>query len=322
MSNLNRRDLLRWSLAAGVATLPTTAIAQPVPRTRALRIAHLTDAHVQPEHGAADGLRACFRHAQTNHKPDLIIAGGDQIMDALAKPAERVQLQFDLWNQIVKEECRTPIQYVIGNHDVWGWSDHKASGTTGTEPRYGKAWAIEAFGMPGRYYSIDKAGWHMVVLDSTQDDGGAYVAMLDDEQFAWLEADLAKVDSATPILIFSHIPILGVCPILFDEKSPTTQGKFPKPRWGVSRALMHLDARRIKELFKKHPNVKLAVSGHIHLRDRVEYLGVTYLCNPAVSAGWWRGPMQEFSNSYTIIDLFADGSFDYQVVDFGWKNQP
>ena len=87
MSNLNRRDLLRWSLAASVATLPTAAIAQPVGKNRVLRIAHLTDAHVQPEHGAADGLRACFRHAQASHKPDLIVAGGDQIMDALAKPA-------------------------------------------------------------------------------------------------------------------------------------------------------------------------------------------------------------------------------------------
>ena len=323
MSNLNRRDLLRWSLAASVATLPTAAIAQPVGKNRVLRIAHLTDAHVQPEHGAADGLRACFRHAQASHKPDLIVAGGDQIMDALAKPADRVQLQFDLWNQIVKEECTTPIHYVVGNHDVWGWADAKASGTTGTEPRYGKAWALEAWGMTKPYYSVEKAGWHMVVLDSAQfDGGGAYVAMLDEEQFAWLEADLARVDPATPIIVFSHIPILAMCPLLFDEKSPTTQGRFPKSRWGFSRALLHVDARRIKNLFRKHANVKLAASGHIHLRDRVDYLGVTYLCNSAVSAGWWRGPMQEFSHSYTIIDLFADGTFDYQVVDYGWKKPP
>lgn len=315
----NRRDLLRLSLAAGVAAIPTVAYAQPAERRRALRIAHLTDAHVQPEHRADEGLRACLRHAQTNHSPDLVVAGGDQIMDALAKPAERVQLQFDLWNRIIKEECHTPIQYVIGNHDVWGWADAAKSGTTGSEPRYGKAWAVEAWGMSNRYYSTDNAGWHIVVLDSTQNDNGAYVAMLDDEQFAWLEADLAKVDPATPIVVFSHIPILSMCPLLFDEKAPTTQGKFPKARWGVSRALLHIDARRIKDLFKKHPNVKLAASGHIHLRDRVDYLGVTYLCNPAVSAGWWRGPMQEFANAYTIIDLFSDGTFEHNVVEFGWK---
>lgn len=317
-NRVHRRDLLRLSLAAGVATLPSAAIAQEAEKKRVLRIAHLTDCHVQPENGAADGVRAALRHAQTNHSPDLIIAGGDQIMDALAKPAPRVQLQFDLWKQILKEECRTPIRHVIGNHDVWGWLDPKASVTT-DEPRYGKAWALEAFELASPYYSFDQAGWHFIVLDSTQNDNGAYVAMLDEAQFAWLEADLQKTDPATPIIVFSHIPILAVCPLLFDEKAPTTQGKFPKPRWSVSRALLHIDARRIKELFKKHPNVKLAVSGHIHLRDRVDYLGVTYLCNPAVSASWWHGPMQEFNNAYTILDLFADGSFEHQCIDFGWK---
>ena len=320
----NRRDVLRWSAAAAsVAALPAGAATTRPSASRALRIVHLTDAHVQPEHGGADGTRAAFRHAQSNFSPDLIVAGGDQIMDALAHPAERVGPLFDLWNEIVRQECHTPIVHAIGNHDIWGWADAKQSRTTGAEPRYGKAWAIESFGMAVPFYSLDKNGWHVVVLDSVQfDGGGAYVAMLDEPQFAWLEADLVAVAPTTPVVVFSHVPILAACPLLFDEKSPTTQARFPKPRWGFSRALMHVDARRIKDLFKRHPNVKLALSGHIHLRDRVDYLGVTYLCNPAVSAGWWRGPMQEFGNAYAVLDLFADGTFDHQVVDFGWTNQP
>ena len=94
--------------------------------------------------------------------------------------------------------------------------------------------------------------------------------------------------------------------------------RFPKPRWILSRALMHIDARRIKDLFRQHPNVKLCVSGHIHLNDKVEYSGVTYVSNPAVSAAWWTGPMQEFENGYGIIDLFADGTFATQTATFGW----
>ena len=323
---LNRRDILRLSLAgAAAAAIPGVALAAPAEiaatRKRALRIAHLTDSHIQPEHGGADGTRAAFQHAQTNHSPDLIIAGGDQIMDALAHDQARVTTLYQTWKDVVRQDCHTPLKYVIGNHDIWGWADSKASGTTGDEPKYGKAWALDEFGLAKPYHSFDQNGWHLIVLDSVQfDGGGSYVAMLDDEQFEWLQNDLKAVDAKTPVAVFSHIPILGACPLLFDEKAPTTQSKFPKPKWGLSRALMHVDARRIKDLFHKHPNVKLAVSGHIHLRDRVDYLGVTYLCNPAVSAGWWRGPMQEFGNSYTILDLFDDGTFDYNVVDYGWKN--
>ena len=330
--NPNRREMLRRSLGVAAGTLllgdraegevgakPSTSRSP----TRALRIAHLTDAHIQPERGAVDGTRLAFRHAQEKFAPDLIIAGGDQIMDALEHPADRVAALYELWHQVVKEECKTPIKYVIGNHDIWGWADPKRSGTTGNEPLYGKAWPLKEFGLEKPYYSWDQAGWHLIVLDSVQfDGGGSYVAMLDEDQFKWLEADLAAVDPKTPIVLFSHIPILGICPLLFDEKAPTTQAKFPKPKWGLSRALMHVDARRIKDLFSKHPNVKLCVSGHIHLTDEVEYLGVTYICNPAVSAGWWVGPMQEFGNGYTVIDLFDDATFTHQSVDYGWVARP
>ena len=82
---------------------------------------------------------------------------------------------------------------------------------------------------------------------------------------------------------------------------------------------MHIDARAIKDLFTAHPNVKLCISGHIHLVDRVEYVGVTYLCNGAVCAGWWKGRNQECAEGYGLIDLFDDGSFENRYVEFGWK---
>jgi len=53
---------------------------------------------------------------------------------------------------------------------------------------------------------------------------------------------------------------------------------------------MHVDAAKIKDLFAKHKNVKLCLSGHLHLVDRVDYNGVTYLCDGAVCGGWWKGP--------------------------------
>jgi len=85
---------------------------------------------------------------------------------------------------------------------------------------------------------------------------------------------------------------------------------------------MHVDFRRIKDLFTKYPNVKLSISGHIHLVDRVDYLGVSYFCNGAVSGGWWGGKYQEFSNGYAIVELFEDGSFTNQYIEYPWTPKP
>ena len=63
-----------------------------------------------------------------------------------------------------------------------------------------------------------------------------------------------------------------------------------------------------KNLFYQYKNVKLCLSGHIHLQDEVEYLGVKYLCNGAVSGNWWEGNYQEFPPAYAVVDLYEDGS--------------
>ncbi len=81
---------------------------------------------------------------------------------------------------------------------------------------------------------------------------------------------------------------------------------------------MHLGAARLKDLFSAYPNVKLCLSGHIHLVDRVVDNGVTYCCNGAVCGNWWKGDHKECDEGYTIIDLYSDGSFQNQYVVYNW----
>jgi 3',5'-cyclic AMP phosphodiesterase CpdA len=282
------------------------SLSQPTTH-RVLRIAHLTDIHIYPEPRAIQGLTACLRHVHAlADPPDVIFNGGDAIMDALEIDEERTRAQWDVWQQILRAECRLPIEHCLGNHDVWGW--HRAhSGTTGREPRHGKKWALEVFGLAAPYRSFDQAGWHFIVLDSTYPHGHDYLARLDAEQFAWLEADLNAVPRQTPVLVLSHIPILSAC-VFFDGDNETPS------HWVVPGAWVHLDARRLKDLFLQHPNVKLCLSGHVHLHERVDYNGVTYLCNGAVCGDWWRGPYQECAPGYGLIDLYADGSFAHQYL--------
>jgi len=66
-----RRDLLKWSgLAMGAALIPnalrpSAAFAEATAqRKRSIRLAHLTDMHIQPEKAAGEGVAACLQHVQ------------------------------------------------------------------------------------------------------------------------------------------------------------------------------------------------------------------------------------------------------------------
>ncbi|MEE2680881.1 MAG: metallophosphoesterase [Planctomycetota bacterium] len=297
----------------GAGTACAAAQAAPPSSPRVLRIAHFCDVHLQPEKRAPDGLARALSDAQERFSPDLVLNGGDQVMDVMGADRARSARLFDLWQSVMKQECSVPLVNVIGNHDVFGWNTEK-SGASPDDPGYGKRWAMDVFGLVAPYYVLDRGGWRIVVLDSTHpvEGGGSYTARLDEVQFDWLRDTLEQTPADQPILVVSHIPILAACAFFDGENEKSGD-------WLVPGAWMHLDARRIKDLFRRHPNVKLCVSGHIHLADVVRYLGVTYACNHAVCGSWWDGARDEFPPAYAIIDLHADGSFTNQIVDWGWK---
>src|SRR5688572_3569214 len=105
---MDRRNLIK-TLGLSVFSLPAMAIIKntviEAPKTRSIRIAHLTDIHIQPELKAPQKLAECFHHVQNlEDQPSLIINGGDTIMDALTQSKSRVAVQWDLWNSILKNE--------------------------------------------------------------------------------------------------------------------------------------------------------------------------------------------------------------------------
>ncbi len=316
----SRRDYLKRASLGGAAAalsaagLGEAARAGAVPvRRRALRIAQVTDVHVQPELGAGEGLRQCLAHIRAQPDPvDLVLNTGDAVMDCLSQDADRVTLIWDLWDRTLAEGCQAPVRHVLGNHDIWGY-DKANSKTTGREPLWGKGLAMSRLKLAKPYYSFDQAGWHLIGLDTVHQAGDHYRTGIDDPQMAWLESDLAATPPATPVMVFSHIPIVGVAPLLANDAAAS--GNFVVPGTKVL-----LDNVRVKNLFKRFANVKLCVSGHIHLVDQIEYLGVTYLCGGAVSGDYWKGIRNgECDAGYSLIDLYDDGSFDRQYVTYGWR---
>lgn len=310
---MNRKE---WLKAMGLATVGIPAGQFTMFRSntsltgasRVLRIAHMTDPHLHPSNQSANWTKKCIQHIQSlDDKPDVIFNGGDTISDALRRTEQEVIAQWDVWDE-VKEEYTLPVVHCIGNHDVWGIQEAQS------DARYAKAWAVEKLGLPNRYYDYEQNGWHFIVLDSThiKEDGSWYTAKLDEEQFEWLQETLQRIPSDRPIFIFSHIPI--VCAASFFDGDNEKTGN-----WRIPGAWVHIDARRIVELFHQHSNVKVAVSGHIHLADAVLYNTVTYYCNGAVSGRWWGGDYHQTPPGYAIINLYADGSFNRDYVTYGWS---
>ena len=317
--SFGRRDILLGSVGGAIAAIASStsgALPQVRDRRRALRFAHLTDSHLGPALHAAQGFAACLTHVQSlAEPPQFIMTGGDNIYDAFGADADATRALWNLWNRQLKDHCSLPLEHSIGNRDIWGW-DKKMSRTTGVEPLWGKAWALDALGLDRSYRSFDRSGWHFVVLDSigsvnddAADDG--FQARLDDEQFDWLATDLAA-NREKHTLVVSHAPIMSAC-VYFD-------GPYEKSgEWVIPKAWMHTDARRIKDLFLMHPQVKACISGHIHQVDRVDYLGVTYYCNGAVSGDWWKGPNLQCEAGYAVVDLYDDGSVENTYLTYGWN---
>ena len=303
---MNRREALA-SIGLLTTGLTTTGFSESYQRKRVLRVAHLTDIHMMPRPNAEVALAKCLHRLQSmNDRPAFILNGGDTIMDALSRDKSTVQKQWNVWNRILKQENSLPIHHCIGNHDVWGYNGSKK------DPLYGKAWAVEQLGLANRYYSFDHSGWHFIVLDSTQPkpEGGWYTARLDDKQRDWLEKELRNTDAKKPVLILSHIPILSAS-VLYDQKVQKNG------RREISSGLMHTDATELIQLFHKRRNVKVCLSGHTHLLDRVDYNGVTYLCNGALCGDWWDKPMyHETRAGYALIDLFDDGWVERTYVSY------
>ena len=279
-------------------------------KNRVLRFAHLTDVHIEPELNAPAGLATCLHHLQSQKdQPAFIVSGGDCIFDALRQTKDRVELQWDLWQNIFKQESALPVEHCIGNHDCWGFGAKQ-------DPLYGKSYALEKMGLPIPYRSFDKAGWHFVILDSIQpkSDGTWYECRPDEAQFDWLQQDLSNTHLSTPVIIISHAPIVtGIAAVVFADKKINEQGYLAAP------GLMHIDAQRLVQLFEGYPNVKVCLSGHIHLYERIVYNNVNYISNGAVCGNWWKGMYDRTDNGYALINLYDDGSFDDEYISYGWN---
>ena len=305
---MDRRKFLRSSaLTAAVAAVSPSVVLAAKPK-KSFRFAFMTDIHIKPTEAAEQGMRKAFRHVNALAGIDFIINGGDAIMDALNASKEKVQGQWAVWNRILHEENKLPMRHIIGNHDAWGWQMKDEA--VRKDPLFDKAWVMLQHKMTSPFYSFDYNNWKFIVLDSAHENNGGYIARVDEPQYAWLENELRSTPATKHICIASHIPVVSFCSALFADKNQDNGD------WRISRALLHVDARRLIELFRQFKNIRCCLSGHIHLQDKVEYSGIDYYCNGAVSGNWWGGDFKGFAPAYALFDFYKDGTVKRQMINY------
>ncbi|TRZ44451.1 metallophosphoesterase [Robertkochia solimangrovi] len=291
---MNRRRVLQQlGITAGLAVMGPTVMATcvtPLPedKKRVLRIANITDIHMTPENAAPERFLKCMEDIKV-HKVDFFLNGGDTIMaaDYDDKTREQVNMQWDTWQRLRKSFDDYEMYACLGNHDMWWAAPSKE------DPMYGKPFAQQQLGMPDRYYSFQRNGWHFIVLDSNNANAGS----LDEEQRQWLENTLAEIPENSSVLVMSHYPILGVSTIMLGGN--------------------HTDGLYITDLFYKHKDKRIhCISGHMHLLDKAVYNDVHYFCNGSMSGFWWgegdensagKNYYYQTPPGYCIIDLYEGG---------------
>ena len=168
-------------------------------------------------------LRAAIAKIKAEPRPpSFVLHTGD--LTHLSKPAE-----FDTLQQVLSE-LSLPVFYVPGEHDVLE-DDGKSY-----LQRFGK-------GTQGAgWHSFDQSGVHFIGLVNVVNLKAGGLGTLGTEQLEWLEKDVKRLKSSTPIVVFAHIPLWSV---------------YPEWGWGTD------DSARALSYLKRFGSVSV-LNGHIH----------------------------------------------------------
>jgi 3',5'-cyclic-AMP phosphodiesterase len=238
---IDRRGFLKCMAWAGTGTvclvrggvLKSFALADVVTRTAGelkgdLSFVQISDSHIGFNKPANPDVTATLRQAIAKVNalptpPAFVLHTGD--LTHLSKPEE-----FDTLAQELKSLKTDRIFYVPGEHDVLN-----DNGKMYRE-RFGKDTLGEG------WYSFDQKGIHFIGLVNVVNLKAGGLGNLGTEQLEWLEKDVAKLKTSTPIVVFAHIPLWAV---------------YPEWGWGTE------DSEQALSYLQRFGSVTV-LNGHIH----------------------------------------------------------
>ena len=248
-----------WRRADG----PIAFALSPVAPAQTFQFVHASDTHIS-EQSAARTRR--LRDLVDAIRPAFTLISGDLVRDALRVPEAEARGYYDMFVR-EKNLFRAPVHTAPGNHEIFGIETDK-SGVSPTHPLFGKAMYRSYLGP--EYYSFNFGGVHFVALNTVDITGPSYHGRVDSLQLAWLKRDLALLPANTVVVTFNHIPFYSSSETLngYDDGPPaptliTIDGKTTF-RHTVSNAADVLSVLATR----RH---ELALGGHIHIVERLEY---------------------------------------------------
>jgi Icc protein len=155
--------------------------------------------------------------------PDFVIHTGD--LTHLSKPEE-----FDTLNESLKSLKTSQVFFVPGEHDVLGDDGKQYLARYGKNTQ-GNGW-----------FSFNHQGVHFVGLVNVLNLKAGGLGSLGATQLEWLEKDVKRLPSSTPIVVFAHMPLWSI---------------YPEWGWGTD------DGAQALGYLKRFGSVTV-LNGHIH----------------------------------------------------------
>jgi 3',5'-cyclic-AMP phosphodiesterase len=220
-----------WTLSGGAlkgSPLGQVPLTPPMSHGHGgLRFVQISDSHIGFDKPANTDVTATLRAAIAKIKaepepPAFVLHTGD--LTHLSRPSE-----FDTLQQVLSE-LSVPVFYVPGEHDVLeddgqGYLERFGKGTLGAG-----------------WHSFDHGGAHFIGLVNVVNLKAGGLGTLGSDQLAWLENDVKRLTSSTPIVVFAHIPLWSV---------------YPEWGWGTD------DSEQALSYLRRFGSVSV-LNGHIH----------------------------------------------------------
>jgi hypothetical protein len=211
--------------------------------------------------------------------------------------------QFDLFEDYKQAVGKLGIPFfqVIGNHDMDVESRTDELSTKTFKSHFGPT-----------YYSFNRGEIHYIVLDDVFFVGRSkkYIGYISEQQFAWLEQDLAQIKPGSTVVVSLHIPV--------NTGTQKREKLKEEPIGGV--VANRKELYRILKPFKAH-----IMSGHTHFNEKVfEGDNVIEHVHGTVCGAWWTGPICKDGtpNGYGVYEVNgSDINWYHKAVGHGREYQ-
>lgn len=235
---------------------------QPQQQSRSFRFIHASDPHIDT--GVVARVRRFIAMADSID-PAFTVITGDLIRDAANQTEARARGYFDLF--VAEMRLRNAFWPVPGNHDHFSIVQSRVR-VPDTHPLYNRGMYRHYLGPD--YYSFNHGGVHFIGLNTIQVDDSAYYGGIDSLQLAWLTRDVAALPAATPIVLFSHIPLVSAVEVLTGYIEMPLVSSIARLPSGPTFRHTGANNLAVLDVFKDRPP-PLFLGGHTHVTEKIAY---------------------------------------------------